>query len=124
MILNSISFDFSAIDEFGITLAVVGYLTVFITLVVMYNIYSLIPKIIDFFVRQKLRKQGKFKAAEKDSLHISGEVSAAIAMALNLYFGEIHDEESNVLTFKEKNRDYSPWNSKIYSVNDYYKFRG
>ena len=124
MILNSISFDFSAIDEFGITLAVVGYLTVFITLVVMYNIYSLIPKIIDFFVRQKLRKQGKFKAAEKDSLHISGEVSAAIAMALNLFFGEIHDEESNVLTFKEKNRDYSPWNSKIYSVNDYYKFRG
>ena len=90
----------------------------------MYNIYSLIPKIIDFFVRQKLRKQGKFKAAEKDNLYISGEVSAAIAMALNLYFGEIHDEESNVLTFKEKNRDYSPWNSKIYSVNDYYKFRG
>ncbi len=121
MILNSISFDFSAIDEFGITLAVVGYLTVFITLVVMYNIYSLIPKIIDFFVRQKLRKQGKFQAAEKDELYISGEVSAAIAMALNLYFGEIHDEESNVLTFKEKNRDYSPWNSKIYSVNDYYK---
>ncbi len=124
MILNNISFDFSAIDEFGITLAVVGYLTVFITLVVMYNTYSLIPKIIDFFVRQKLRKQGKFKAAEKDNLHISGEVSAAIAMALNLYFDEIHDEESNVLTFKEKNRDYSPWNSKIYSVNDYYKFRG
>jgi Na+-transporting methylmalonyl-CoA/oxaloacetate decarboxylase gamma subunit len=124
MILAEITFDPSAIDEFSVTLAIVGYLTVFIALVVMFYIYSLIPKIIDFFVRQKLRRQGKFKAAEKDELYIPGEVSAAIAMALNLYFNEIHDEESNVLTFKERNRDYSPWNSRIYSVNDYYKFRG
>lgn len=124
MLLTEITFDLSAINEFGVTLAVVGYLTVFIALVVMFYIYNLIPKIIDFFVRQKLRREGKFKAAAKDELYIQGEVSAAIAMALNLYFNEIHDEESNVLTFKDSNRDYSPWNSKIYSVNDYYKFRG
>ena len=121
MILLEIFFDLSAINEFAVTLAIVGYLTVFTALVVMFYVYSLIPKVIDFFVRQKLRKQGKFRAAEKDELYIPGEVSAAIAMALNLYFNEIHDEESNVLTFKEKNRDYSPWNAKIYSVNDYYK---
>ncbi len=123
MILAEITFDLSAIDEFGITLAVMGYLTVFIALVVMFYVYSLIPKIIDFFIRQKLRRQGKFKTAEKDELYIPGEVSAAIATALNLYFNETHDEESNVLTFKERNRDYSPWNSKIYSLNDYYKFK-
>ncbi len=124
MILANLTFDTSAIDEFGVTLAIVGYITVFIALVVMFYIYSLIPKIIDFFIRQKLRRQGKYKAAENDELYIQGEVSAAIAMALHLYFDEIHDEESNVLTFKERNRDYSPWNSRIYSVNDYFKFRG
>jgi len=124
MILTDITFDPSAINEFATTVAIVGYLTVFIALVVMFYIYSLIPKVIDFFVRQKLRRQGKFKAAEKDELYIPGEVSAAIATALNLYFSEIHDEESNILTFKERNRDYSPWNSRIYSVNDYFKLRG
>ena len=116
-----ITLDFSAIDEFSITLAVVGYLTVFASLVLMFYIYSLIPKIIDFTVRQKLRKRGKHKIAKNENLSMVGEENAAIAMALHLYFSESHDEESNILTIKNVPRDYTPWSSRIYNLNEYYR---
>jgi len=40
----------------------------------------------------------------------------AIAMALHLYYDEVHDTESNVITIKRIERRYSPWSSKIYGV--------
>lgn len=43
--------------------------------------------------------------------------SAAIAMAVHLYF-DLHDEESDVITFRDVNSKYSPWNSKDYGVNN------
>ena len=42
----------------------------------------------------------------------------AIAMALHLYFDEVHDDESNVITIKRIERRYSPWSSKIYGINN------
>ena len=120
MILD-IKFDLSAISDYSITLAVVGYLTVFSALVVMYFVYSNIPKLIKLKTRRKLRKEGKIKEAEKE-LTVTGEVNAAISMALYLYLNE-HDEESHTLTIKKVQRSYTPWSSRIYSVNDYYKMR-
>lgn len=43
---------------------------------------------------------------------------AAIAMALYLYFNEIHDEESDIITVKRVSRTYSPWSSKLYSMRN------
>lgn len=119
--LLEIKFDLSAITDYSITLAVVGYLTVFLSLVIMYFVYSNIPKLINLKTRRKLRREGKLKEAEKE-LTISGEVNAAISMALYLYLNE-HDEESQTLTIKKVQRSYTPWSSRIYSVNDYYKMK-
>ena len=47
-------------------------------------------------------------------------MNAAISMALYLYMNE-HDEESHTLTIKNVQRSYTPWSSKIYNVNDYFK---
>lgn len=47
---------------------------------------------------------------------LSGEVNAAIAMALYLYSSEIHDQENPVLTMIRVSRTYSPWSSKIYGL--------
>lgn len=121
MILLKITFDLSAISGFGITVAVVGYLTVFFALVIMYYVYNNIPKLINFNIRKKLRREGKIKEAEKE-LAVVGEVNAAISMALYLYMNE-HDEESHTLTIKNIQRSYTPWSSKIYNVNDYYKLQ-
>lgn len=119
--LANIEFDLSAISGFGITVALVGYLTVFFALVIMYYVYNSIPKLINLKIRRMLRRQGKLKEAEKE-LSVTGEVNAAISMALYLYLNE-HDEESHTLTIKNVQRSYTPWSSKIYCVNDYYKMQ-
>lgn len=116
-----IIFDFSAITPFSITLAVVGYLTVFIALVTMYYVYNSIPKLINLKIRQKLRREGKLNETEKIQA-VTGEVNAAIGTAMYLYFNE-HDEESHTLTIKKIQRSYTPWSSRIYNVNDYFKMK-
>ncbi len=42
----------------------------------------------------------------------------AIAMALHMYYDEVHDDESNVITIKRIERRYSPWSSKIYGIHN------
>ena len=119
MIVSALSFDLTNITGFDIAVALVGYGTVFFALVAMYLIYINIPKLINFNIRQKLRREGKESETEAN-LVITGEVSAAISMALYLHLNE-HDDESHVLTIKNIQRSYTPWSSKIYNQNDYFK---
>lgn len=46
---------------------------------------------------------------------------AAIAMALHLYFNGAHDEEPTQITIKNVERSYSPWNSKLYGMNNLHR---
>lgn len=46
---------------------------------------------------------------------------AAIATALHLFFSDVHDNESNVITIKRIERRYSPWNSKIYGITNLHR---
>ncbi len=55
---------------------------------------------------------------EFDEVHLTAGESAAIAMAIHLYYSDVHDEESHVMTIKNVERRYSPWNSKIYGINN------
>jgi glutaconyl-CoA/methylmalonyl-CoA decarboxylase subunit delta len=117
MILNEISFDFSNISAFSLIVAVVGYSIVFGALVLLFVVYNFLPKIINFNVRRRLKKEGKCDNC--DVMHIEGDVSAAISMALYLHLNEIHDEESDVITIKRISKQYTPWSSKIYSTNPF-----
>lgn len=47
---------------------------------------------------------------------VEDEVIAAIATALKIYRGALHDKESEVLTILGIKRAYSPWNSKIHGL--------
>ena len=47
---------------------------------------------------------------------ISGEINAAIAMALYLYSNELHDQENPVITMIKVSKTYSPWSSHIYGL--------
>jgi glutaconyl-CoA/methylmalonyl-CoA decarboxylase subunit delta len=118
MTLLEITFDLSAIDRFAVTVMVVGYGIVFFALVLLFFVYTLMPKIIQMNIRQKLRRQGRTKPGkENDVQSIPGEVNAAISMALFLYFNEAHDEEHTVMTITRVSKRYSPWSSKIYGLN-------
>jgi Na+-transporting methylmalonyl-CoA/oxaloacetate decarboxylase gamma subunit len=114
----AISFDLSALFPDGIIIAVVGYITVFLALVVLYFVFTYLSKVMNYRARKRLRREGQHLAAEEKELFITGDVSAAISMALYLY-NELHDEESNVITIKRVSKTYSPWSSKIYSIRDF-----
>jgi Na+-transporting methylmalonyl-CoA/oxaloacetate decarboxylase gamma subunit len=100
----------------GWTVALVGYSIVFGALVLLILIFTTLPKVINMKVRSELRRKGKQVPEAEDELNIKGDVSAAISMAIHMYFNEMHDDESNVITISRIQRRYSPWSSKIYSI--------
>ena len=101
----------------SLVIAVAGYLIVFTALVLLFWFFSLVPKLIALGKTKKRVRQGK-QPVIQDGEVISGEATAAIAMALHLYLDEIHDKESGVLTIKRISKTYSPWSSKIYAVRN------
>lgn len=119
-ILNSISFNLSNISSDDGIIAIVGYTIVFFALLVLFFVFLTIPKIIKVNIRNKLIRQGKIKETEINGA-ITGDETAAIAMALSLYFNELHDDENTIITMKKISRRYSPWSSKIYGVIDFRK---
>ena len=102
----------------NLEVALVGYTIVFAALVLLYAIFSNMPKLINYLAKKRLRAEGKVEIAEKDTLDITGPEAAAIAMAIHQYFEEQHDEESNVITIKKVSRRYSPWSSKLYGMRE------
>lgn len=108
---------FVEIDPFGIGMTIIAMSVVFMALAILYVIYKNIGR---FFVR-KVAKSIKLASGEtlntkEAEEEMSGEVSAAIAMALHLYQSEMHDYENTVLTIQKVSRTYSPWSSKIYTL--------
>ena len=107
--------------EFGIMVSIVGYVIVLSALTFLFAIYSLIPRLLDAYTRNKLRKAGRKECAQNDSLQLTGDESAAIAAAVSIILNEQHDLESGKITIKKVSKRYSPWNSKIYAMNNYVK---
>ncbi|MBK6914139.1 MAG: OadG family protein [Ignavibacteriales bacterium] len=106
---------FLKIDPWGIGMTVIGYVVVFLALLFLYITFSNLTKVLNINVRRILRREGKTDSVTEE-LSISGELNAAISMALHLYYSEIHDHEDTVLTINKISRAYSPWSSKIYGL--------
>ncbi|MFP4664345.1 MAG: OadG family protein [Bacteroidales bacterium] len=127
MILSEISLDFSKIDVMAWTIFIVGWVIVFLALIILSLVFRAMPGILSLSKKYKERKARKLK--EQEALNngeeavkegqVSGELTAAIGYALHLYFNELHDDEDRILTVVHKSRKYSPWNSKIYNVMDF-----
>lgn len=107
--------------DFGFTVAIVGFSIVFFSLTALVFVFSRLPKIINMKLKRDKLRRNKHKKEDQvteDDFIVEGNVTAAISLALHLYFNELHDEESNVVTIKKVKKAYSPWSSKIYSVNN------
>jgi hypothetical protein len=110
------NFSFSAVWESGsIFISVVGYIVVFSALLFLFLIFANIQKVLLSKQRKKLKQQGH-RAADSPEINLSGEVVAAISMAMHLYFEDVHDVENAILTIKKVQRPYSPWSSKLYGL--------
>ncbi len=120
MITASINFDFSQITNSSIITALVGYLIVFSSLVLLVLLFYSLPKLIRIDLKSRLKsKKGSKIEVKDDGFDTPGEVNAAISTALHLYFNELHDEESNIITMQKISRRYSPWSSKIYGLRNH-----
>ncbi len=112
--------DFSQIDGFATTIAIVGYLVVFIALVLLYFVFNNLPSLLRMDLRKLIfGKNNKETVLSKEEVKVTGEINAAIGMAIFLYINELHDEESGVITIKKISKRYSPWSSKIYGLRQY-----
>jgi Na+-transporting methylmalonyl-CoA/oxaloacetate decarboxylase gamma subunit len=105
-------------DETGIVLAITAIIVVFIGLIVLYLLFKLIGNTAASLSDKRLMKaSGLSKEQAKDITQQSGEVYAAIAMAI-YEATEFHDDENAILTIKNTVRNYSPWSSKIYTLRE------
>ena len=101
----------------------VGYTVVFIALVLLMFMFRSMPHILNLGISGKIKEVREKARARKngdkeEEKYLSGEISAAISMAITIYLKEQHDEESGIITIKRVARTYSPWSSKIYGVNN------
>ncbi len=99
----------------GVTITVVGMAVVFSALAIMSGTIYYIVVLSQWFLRRRLHPStDKPVIAVKHA--ITGEIVAAIAMALEQQIFQIHDEEDAVLTIKRISRPYSPWSSKLHGM--------
>jgi len=99
-----------------ILISITGIVIVFLSLTFLYLTFALITRMLNAFTRSRVMKSGHSDLPSGKDMSVSGEMNAAIAMALHLYLHQIRDEENTVITIKKIARTYSPWNSKIYNL--------
>lgn len=105
-------------DAHGFALTIMAMAIVFCALLLLSICFSIINAIGKKVSKtNKLRSHGvtKAEAAEAQREHDSGEVIAAITMALHEHL-DAHDRENTVLTINKVRRAYSPWSSKLYGM--------
>ena len=110
--------NFQRNDSWGIGMTITAMAVVFLGLIVLYLVFKQIGK-----AAIKASQRNAQTAAEASGTKMSanagqesGEIFAAISMALYELSDDNHDIENTVLTIRKVQRSYSPWSSKIYSL--------
>lgn len=106
-------------DSTGAAVTILSMIIVISALVILSILFLFFGKISASLLTKK--KKAAITAAGTEDHHDhdhleSGEVIAAIAMALAEHFDQGHDMEDTILTIRRMKRAYSPWNSKIYNL--------
>jgi len=103
----------------GMSIAIVGLGIVFAVLIFLAVVFLGMQKYMTSQAKKELEKQGKdVGSMSDDDVNVPADVNAAISTALYLYFSEQGEQESGVITIKHTQKRYSPWNSKIYGLNN------
>lgn len=109
-------------DPWGGAITIIAMCIVVAALAILSILFLCFGKISEALLAKK-KQAASMKAASrhgvehKDTSAIdSGEVIAAISLALSEHFGDGHDMEDTILTIRRMKRAYSPWNSKIYNI--------
>lgn len=105
-------------DGWGGAITIIAMCIVISALVVLSVLFMIFGKVSEMVLTSK-KKKAKAEAQHlptEDTGLASGEVIAAISLALSEYFADKHDVEDTHLTIRTLQKAYSPWNSKIYNL--------
>jgi len=81
-------------------------------------------KIFGFFDKKKNTITERETEREITEVNYPAEDLAVIAMAIHLHTTQMHDEESEIITFEDFSRPYSPWSQKhLLFKNNLYRSR-
>jgi len=105
---------FYATNPTVISMSLIGVGIVLASLFLLYITFKYVAKLYGMEFRKKNVEPQRTGVQTEGE--ISGEVNAAIALALHLYRTQLHDNEDAVITMKKVARTYSPWSSKIYGL--------
>lgn len=105
-------------DSWGGAITIIAMCIVISALVILSLLFMGFGKVSEMLLSRNKRQTVKAAASADVSSHDvdSGEVIAAISMALAQHFQGGHDYEDTILTIRRMKRAYSPWNSKIYNL--------
>jgi glutaconyl-CoA/methylmalonyl-CoA decarboxylase subunit delta len=91
---------------------------VLLSIVLLYFVFRVvIPRIKKYGSELKEKRSIEAETGKSSEVRTQ-DTEAAIALALYMYFNEMHDEESDIITVKRVSKTYSPWSSKLYSMRN------
>ncbi len=112
-------------DPYGLTVALISIAVVISALIALAIIIAIFSRIVMAISKQTASDSAPSAAMSSgDAASVSvdaganGEVVAAIALAMKLYEGDLHDHESEIITINTVARAYSPWNSKFHGLTN------
>lgn len=106
-------------DPIGFGMSFIAMFVVFVALILLYLIFKIIGNLYMSAKRKRMKESGIDDiSAEKMASNDTGEIYAAIAMALYEMENDVHDWEETVLTIEKVTKNYSPWSSKIYGLRE------
>ena len=101
----------SIVQGDGVMISIIGIIVVFIAL----TIITLVIRALKGLAAPKNKAVAPPEAAPVTN-GVSGEIIAAIALALQTHLFELHDEEKTIITIQRVSRPYSPWSSKLHGM--------
>jgi Na+-transporting methylmalonyl-CoA/oxaloacetate decarboxylase gamma subunit len=116
LVLHKITFNLDAVGKGnGLSITFAGLIVVFSALTFLFLILSNLSRVINHNWENTFKKKNAPEESKKEKA-VSGEINAAIGLALHLYFQEQHDEQNTILTIQKNAKPYTPWSSKIYGL--------
>jgi len=91
---------------------------ILLSVIVLWFVFRILVPLIRKQIAGRKEKPVKAESADTEAAETGSDAEAAIATALYLYFNEMHDEESDIITVKRVSKTYSPWSSKLYSMRN------
>jgi len=107
----------SATMDLGLLIVVLGLGVVFLSLIVLFFCMKLFVRVLNPTAKAASHKHGAMEIAGRTGDEpMTGEIIAAICLAIRRSRDEFHDLEQTIITLNRITKPYSPWSSKIHGI--------